>query len=237
MAKTKPSWPRVTGPLAQYAEGFRDELARLGYTPLTAANHLRLVAHLSRWLTAQGLDVSALAGPTVLTYSAERRLAGYANERTVGALRRLLGYLHRLGAAPVVAAPSPTTATEQLLARYKAYLTNERGLVASTAELNARLLRPFFDEHAVKNEGRLDLGRLTAREVASFVVGQSAQRPRSVKRIVERVALALGLPLRRGLDRPAARGERAITGGVDARRAPQGTVGGPSRRPARLLRS
>ena len=52
MAKTKPSWPHVTGPLAEYADGFRAELARLGYTPLTAACQLRLIAHLSRWMTA-----------------------------------------------------------------------------------------------------------------------------------------------------------------------------------------
>jgi len=32
MAKTKPCWAKVTGPLAEYAGGFRDELFRLGYT-------------------------------------------------------------------------------------------------------------------------------------------------------------------------------------------------------------
>src|SRR6202035_3795683 len=31
MAKTKPCWAEVTGPLAEYAAGFRDELFRLGY--------------------------------------------------------------------------------------------------------------------------------------------------------------------------------------------------------------
>ena len=29
MPKTKPSWPGVTGPLAEYAGGFRAELARM----------------------------------------------------------------------------------------------------------------------------------------------------------------------------------------------------------------
>ncbi len=52
MAKTKPSWPDVIGPLAEHADGFRAELARLGYTPLSAASQLRLAAHLSRWLAA-----------------------------------------------------------------------------------------------------------------------------------------------------------------------------------------
>jgi len=47
MAKTKPSWPSVTGPLAQYADGFRAGLARLGYTPLTAGP---AVLPRTRWL-------------------------------------------------------------------------------------------------------------------------------------------------------------------------------------------
>ena len=48
MAKTKPSRPEVTGPLAEYAGGFRAELTRLGYTPLSAACQMRLMAHLTR---------------------------------------------------------------------------------------------------------------------------------------------------------------------------------------------
>ena len=56
-AMTSPSWARVRGPLAPYAGGFRVELERLGYTPLTAATHVRLVAHLSWWLAREGADV------------------------------------------------------------------------------------------------------------------------------------------------------------------------------------
>src|ERR1700731_469050 len=52
---TVPCWARVRGPLAPYAEGFRVELERLGYTPLTAATHVRLLAHLSRWLAREGV--------------------------------------------------------------------------------------------------------------------------------------------------------------------------------------
>src|SRR5260370_19500600 len=48
MAETKPSRPSVTGPVAQYADGFHAELARLGYTPLTTANPPPILCHLSR---------------------------------------------------------------------------------------------------------------------------------------------------------------------------------------------
>ena len=118
MAKTKPCWPDVTGPLAEYADGFRAELARLGYTPLTAACQLRLIAHLSRWMTAEGLDARVLDMPAVERYFAARRSAGYANERTVEALGPLLGYLRALGAAPLPPA-EPVTETSQLLDRYR----------------------------------------------------------------------------------------------------------------------
>ncbi len=101
MAKTKPSWAKVIGPLAEYAVGFRAELFRLGYTPLTAACQIRLTAHLSRWLTAEGLSTQDLDMPTAERYCAVRRVAGYANERTTEALGPLLGYLRGLGVVPL----------------------------------------------------------------------------------------------------------------------------------------
>ena len=36
-----PCWARVHGPLEPYADGLRGELERLGYTPLSAAGHVR----------------------------------------------------------------------------------------------------------------------------------------------------------------------------------------------------
>ena len=206
MAKTKPSWPQVTGPLAQHAEGFRIELSGLGYTPLTAAAHMRLMAHLSRWLAAEGLETSRLTSSTAEAYFAERRAVGYANERTVGALRPLLDYLRRVGAAPIADAAIPASATEQLLARYKSYLTVERGLATTTAELNVRLVRPLLFEHAGGQESGVELKELTARDIAAFVVEQSAQRPRSIKRVVTALRSLLGFLYIEGLiDQPLAK--------------------------------
>lgn len=73
---TVPCWARVRGPLGAYAEGFRAELERLGYTPLTAAVHVRLMAHLSRWLARHGMQASELSPAVVEAYFAERRAVG-----------------------------------------------------------------------------------------------------------------------------------------------------------------
>ena len=183
MAKTKPSWPEVTGPLAEYADGFRAELARLGYTPLTAAGQFRLMAHLSRWMNAEGLGSQDLEMPAAERYFEARRSAGYVNERTVAALGPLLGYLRRLGAAPAPAA-GPVTETGQLLDRFAAYLAAERGLAPRTVLLNVRLAYPFLHQRAQERDGRLDLGQLTAAEVRAFVLDQARKQPRSARRIV-----------------------------------------------------
>jgi len=183
MAKTKPCWVKVTGPLAEYADGLRAELFRLGYTPLTAACQLRLAAHLSRWMAAEGLSTQDLDMPAAERYFAARRLAGYANERTVEALGPLLGYLRRLGAVPLPPA-EPATETSLLLDRFAAYLASERGLAPTTVALNVRLVRPFLQQRALERGGRLGLEQLTAAEVRAFVLDQARRQPRSAKRIV-----------------------------------------------------
>jgi integrase/recombinase XerD len=183
MAKTKPSWAKVTGPLAEYADGFRDELFRLGYTPLTAACQIRLTAHLSRWMSAEGVSTQDLDMPTAERYFTARRLTGYANERTTEALGPLLGYLRRLGKVPLPPA-EPATETSLLLDRFAAYLASERGLAPTTVALNVRLARPFLQQRAPGHDGRLELEQLTAGEVRAFVLDRARKQPRSAKRIV-----------------------------------------------------
>src|SRR5215471_18390551 len=114
----EPCWARVCGPLAPYAEGLRSELERLGYTPLSAAGHVRLVAHLSRWMIRNGLSVSMLTPTTVDAYFTERRAAGYSNSLTARSLRPLLDHLRELGVVTPgqVAASGPC---EELLGRYR----------------------------------------------------------------------------------------------------------------------
>ena len=45
---------RMTGPLAPHAAGLAGELARLGFTEMSARGQLGLAAHLSRYASGQG---------------------------------------------------------------------------------------------------------------------------------------------------------------------------------------
>src|ERR1039457_556574 len=154
-----PSRVGVYGPLASYAEGFRGELARLGYTPLSAIVHLRLRARVSSWLAGGGLEASALTPQTVEIFFAERRAAGYYNSLTSKSLKPLVDYLQRSGVladAPAVPAVAATPA-EALLERYRRYLLLERGLATSTADVSVRMARPFLLGRAQARDGLLDL--------------------------------------------------------------------------------
>ena len=44
---------RVTGPLEPYVSGFVAELVERGFTPVSSTHQLRLMAHVSRWLSSE----------------------------------------------------------------------------------------------------------------------------------------------------------------------------------------
>lgn len=73
---SNPSRVRVSGPLEVFVSGFREDLARCGYTPGAAAKQLQLMAHVSWWLAASGLDAGDLTAAGVQQLVAERRASG-----------------------------------------------------------------------------------------------------------------------------------------------------------------
>lgn len=162
---------RVAGPLEPFAAGFAGELVDQGYASQPAAQQLRLMAHVSRWLAAAGKQPAVLNAVTVEAFVVSRRAAGYSNHLTGDALRPLLGYLRGLGvvaAQDVLVANGPV---EVALERYRRYLLVERGLSVITARVYVDAVRPFLVGR-VSTDGRLDLRGLRVGDVMAFVVGR-----------------------------------------------------------------
>jgi site-specific recombinase XerD len=178
-----PSRVRVSGPLESYALGFAAELSRLGYRSVSATFQLQLMAHLSRWLSGETLDSRRLSPGVVDRFLDARRGAGYTNYLSSKAMQPMLEYLRRLG---VALSPIPQVAEgplEVCLERYRRYLTVERGLATKTIRGYVDAVQPFLCGR-VSADG-LDLERLTASEIAAFVVARCRnQAPGSAKLMV-----------------------------------------------------
>jgi hypothetical protein len=159
---------RVRGPLGPYADGFRAELAALGYKPSSAAGQLQVMAHLSRWLVDRGLHGHELTSSVVEEFLRARRVAGYGQWLSSRGMAPLLNHLREVGIAPVCSPAVADSAVEVLLAAYLAYLIEERGLAASTVRNYVDVARQFVSEYCAS--GRGDLCGLTAAQVSEFVL-------------------------------------------------------------------
>ena len=137
---------RVRGPLGPYSDGFRTELAARGYEPSSAAGQLQVMAHLSRWLVDRGLDGHGLTSSVVEEFLRARRVAGYRQWLSARGMAPLLDHLREVGIAPVCSPAVADSAVEVLLAAYRAYLVEERGLAASTVRNYVHVARPFVSE-------------------------------------------------------------------------------------------
>ncbi|HEX5927130.1 MAG TPA: site-specific integrase [Baekduia sp.] len=129
---------------------------------------MALVAGLSGFLAAEGVAVSGLSSEVAEHFCAARRAAGHSNRVTIKALDPLLGYLRGLGVAPPASTPTSVGPVEELLASFRGYLEQERGLVPAAARGYVDKVRPFvarFD-----GADGLELWRVDVVEVRAFVV-------------------------------------------------------------------
>lgn len=104
----------VGGPLGPYAVGFVGELLRPGYSSGGADQHVCFIAHLDRWMLAEGVGRGGLSTPVLRRYLEERRAAGFREYLSMKALAPLLEYLSPLGVLPVEE-PAALGPVEELL--------------------------------------------------------------------------------------------------------------------------
>jgi integrase/recombinase XerD len=164
----------VAGPLAPYAESFRAELTAQGYTRWIVAQHTHLMAHLSSWLLEQQLSADQLTAETIGAFVAVRRGGGRKLHVSLRGMAPLLRYLRSLGVVPQPAAAAPAGPEEELLASYRAYLTEERGLAPLSVERYLRIARAFVSGlPAPLTPGELEA--ISAAQIAEFLLAEAAR--------------------------------------------------------------
>jgi integrase/recombinase XerD len=136
----------MTGPLAPFADAYRVELRRRGYTVRSTVCELRQVARLSCWLAARGLTAAELSGARVDEFLVWQRAEGrYRSQWSRPGLRCLLDVLRGLGVLAAEEPVAPSSPTDVLLAGFERYLLAERGLAAGSVVLYLRSARRFVD--------------------------------------------------------------------------------------------
>lgn len=161
---------RIRGPLEAFAAGFAGELLQQGYMPDSVRKQMYLMAHLSRWLEGEGLDVHNLCAIHVEQFLSARRAAGYTNHLTSNGMRQILTYLSKLA---VVASPPAYLCTgpvEVVIERYRNYLTVQRMLKITTVRIYVDAVRPFLNSRISSDGLDLNLEDLSAADVTAFVV-------------------------------------------------------------------
>lgn len=159
---------RFSGPLLPYRAGFTADLAAKGYTPLSAANQLRVMAHLSRWLEVEGLTPAALTPCRLDEFLVVRRREGYTCWLSLRGLAPVLDYLRALAVVPGPIVRMASTPVDHLVERYRTYLAEERGLVVSTVR--------YYEAEARLFLACVECESLVADDVTRFVVRECSRR-------------------------------------------------------------
>jgi integrase/recombinase XerD len=160
---------RVPGPLAPYADGFRSELVRQGYARDSTEQYVGIMGRLSRWMVAEGLDVSGLTPDQLerfLAVQSASRKGQLASGRLPPPLRT---YLLTRGVLPPPASKM-SSAADELLERYRQYLVEKRGLAPRTVPDYVSLARRFLAE-GLRQPGDITyLRSLDGAQVTAFLL-------------------------------------------------------------------
>jgi len=179
---------------------------------MSAGNQLQLLAHMSRWLAAQGLSAGDFTPAHVKEFLVARREAGYARWLSLRGMAPVLGYLRRLGVIPEPEWVVPSTPVEVVLENYHRYLAAERGLAPSSMPYYERIARLFLAEAAAT--GTEQLAGLTSADVTGFVLRESRRHSvGTAKQLVTMLRSLLRFLYLQGMtERPLAAAVPAVAG-------------------------
>ncbi|MCC6225412.1 MAG: tyrosine-type recombinase/integrase [Microthrixaceae bacterium] len=158
------------GPLASYADGYRELLAGLGYTPDGVVRKLWELGRLSDWMSRNGLCPGDLTGARFDEFSA---LCKAGLERPVGyrTLRPLVGYLRDMGAVPSELVGA--TPVDELVGRYRSWMVTERALAVRTVERYEATAQRFLTMRAARRGGGCGAENLAGSEVFEFLLAET----------------------------------------------------------------
>lgn len=165
---------KVRGPLAGIAEGFRAELDRLGYTPLSREYKVAEVARLSDWLDGRGLGIGDICSARLEEFLADLA-ARSTRAPTLVAMRPLLAWLRGQGLCGDDPPPE-SGPLDELMQRYRHWMVTERRLAPRTMKRYEQGARLFLGERVRQGATSAGVAGLDDEAVTTFLLAQAARR-------------------------------------------------------------
>ncbi|HLX51609.1 MAG TPA: tyrosine-type recombinase/integrase [Streptosporangiaceae bacterium] len=163
------SWVQRGGPLAEFADGYRNELVCRGFTANSVVTHVVLMGQLSRWMAEARVTVEDLGPARFEEFFDSRRVSGQRRVPSARVLDPLLAHLRAIGVAgPPLAAPA--TPLGDLLERYERHLVEDRGLAASTVVGYIAVARRFLSERSSATGDETGVAGLCGGVVTAFLL-------------------------------------------------------------------
>lgn len=169
-------WRYRSGPLGGHTDALAARFYERGYSPHTARNLLRAVAHLSHYLLWRGIGRVEQVRPEHITAFFKEHLPHCACERpnsgafkqTPSAVQHLIEYLREKGLVQgFESAEPPPDSVAGMMLRYDTYLEKIRGMSKCSRQHHRGIIKRFLD--ARHNQlGALKLEAMTSGEVLDY---------------------------------------------------------------------
>jgi len=154
------------GPLSSFINSYLAQVRDQGYAVGSLYEQIHVLKVCDRWLKQTGRDVRDLDEAVLRDCLRRVSRRGYGRNAGASTLRRLLGVLRRIGAAPPPKVECPSE-LEQLIGGYERFLLEERNLSPNSIAHLRLFARRFLTEKF--GARRLAILTLRAPDVTTFI--------------------------------------------------------------------
>src|SRR2546422_3276375 len=155
------------GPLSKHLDAYATAVAAQGFGRHSIREQIVVIADFSRWLKQNRIDVQALDSKVVDRFLRLRRRQQRVRKGDPKALERLLAMLHQIGVVKHQP-PVADTAHSRIVAEFRRYLLQERGLSPLTLLNYVPVVEQFLSERF--HNKALNFAMLRAPHVTGFVM-------------------------------------------------------------------
>jgi site-specific recombinase XerD len=160
---------QLIGPLNFRFSEFTQSLLDCGYSISSVDYRRRLINVLDNWLLQHQISIEDFNEDKARIFLRDQQRKYRSQFADQPTLKRFLAYLRNAKLVPAARVCCNKNPLDQLLARFRQHLSNERGLHERTQHTYVEVTRGFLS-NKFKSEEPISLNRLTPRDITKFII-------------------------------------------------------------------